>query len=148
MASILTQAADAVATELNTKLAGWGYASTTAVRKNTTKFVLEELADLRVTVLPIASAPIVLSRTQLEWTLTIDIDVRKRTADDQEAEDEIAELAEFVVAHFLNPRPETQFPCMTVGPAVTVPSEDLQDKALFAVAARFEFKAYSSGESA
>jgi hypothetical protein len=148
MASILTQAADAVCSELNTKLAGWGYATTQAVRKNKTTFVLEECEDLRVTVLPIACPVETAARGLLKWAPTVDVDVRKRTADDVATEDAMVELIESVAAHFLGEREPTDFKCISVEPSVVVPGEDLTDKGLFAVAVRLTLQAHSSGESA
>lgn len=153
MASILTLAADAVTTELNTKLTSWGYSTTTATRKNSTKFVLEELDTLAVTVLPIACPTKPAGRKTgtggllLEWNPTVDIDIRKRTNDDADAEDDMVELAEYIAAYFLNPR-TSSYQVLNVEPSVVIPSEELQDKGLFAVAVRLTLQAHSSGESA
>lgn len=147
MASILTLAAEAVKDELNAKLTSWGYGSTTATRKNTTKFVLEELDSLAVTVLPIVCPVETRSKTSLKWSPTVDIDIRKRTNDDTDAEDALVELSETIAAHFLQTFASSTLKVITAEPSVTVPSEELQDKGLFAMAVRLTLMAQSSGES-
>jgi hypothetical protein len=83
----------------------------------------------------------------LEWNPTVDIDIRKRTNDDTDAEDDMVELAEYIAAYFLNPR-TSSYQVLSVEPSVVIPSEELQDKGLFAVAVRLTLQAHSSGESA
>jgi len=148
MASILTKAADAVCSELNTKLAGWGYLTTQAERKNTTRFVLEECESLRVTVLPIACPVETAGRGLLKWTPTVDVDIRKRTADDMAAEDAMVELAESIAAYFKGePRESAVYKCLNAELSPVVPADELQDKGLFAVAVRLTLQAHSSGGS-
>lgn len=148
MAAILTQIADAVKDELNNKLAGWGHSGITATRKNTAKFTLETCSTLQVTVLPIVSPVVILDRNQLRWDCVVDVDIRKQTGDDTDTEDEMVELAEYIAAHFLQTYRSTNFKAMTAEPSVTVPSEQLQEAGLFAVAVRLTIKATSNGEAA
>lgn len=148
MSSILTAAAEAVKDELNSKLTSWGFSTVTATRKNSTKFVLEELDTLAVTVLPIVCPVETLARSQLKWSPTVDVDIRQRTNDDSDAEDDLVELSETIAAHFLQTFSSSTLKVMTVEPSVVVPSEELQDKGLFAVAVRLTLLAHSSGESA
>lgn len=148
MSSILTAAAEAVKDELNSKLTSWGFSTVTATRKNSTKFVLEELDSLAVTVLPIVCPVETLARSQLKWSPTVDVDIRQRTNDDSDAEDDLVELSETIAAHFLQTFSSSTLKVVAVEPSVVVPSEELQDKGLFAVAVRLTLLAHSSGESA
>jgi hypothetical protein len=148
MASILTLVADAVKDELNAQLVGWGFPGITATRKNTAKFTLETCATLQVTVLPIVAPVVILDRTKLRWDSVVDVDIRKLTSDtDTDEQDDMVELAESIASHFLQSFAHANFKIMTAEPSVTVPSEQMQEAGLFAVAVRLTLMATSSGET-
>jgi hypothetical protein len=148
MASILTKAADAVCSELNTKLAGWGYLTTQAERKNLARFALEESNTLRVTVVP-AEAPVETAARLglLRWSPNVDIILHKRIGNDQDAEDTLLEFAETVAAHFLGSFSNEYHKVMAVESGIVPSTKEMEDKGLFAVAVRLTLQAHSSGES-
>lgn len=148
MASILTLAADAVTTELNTKLTSWGYSTTTATRKNLAKFVLEESGTLQVSVVGTTAPVETASRTQLRWTPSVDVILHKRTADDTDAEDDMLEFAETVASHFLQSFANQYHKVMSVESGVTEPTKEMLELGLFAVTVRLILQSHSSGEAA
>jgi len=139
MASDLVTLADSVTTALNTLLGELSY-SVTAVRRNKPRYKLEELATLKATVSPISrTAEIGGKGGSLIMTKPrIDIDLRKHTGDDADAEDDLIELAEIIAERFLEGVAGLTG-CMEADSSAVFPTDEMIEKGVFAAAIALTF---------
>ena len=140
MASDLVTLADSVTTALNALLVELGY-SITATRANKPRYKLEELATLKATVSPIARPSKVDGKggELLSTQPRIDIDLRKHTGDDEEAEDDLIELAEIIAERFLQGVAGLTG-CMEADSSAVFPTDEMIEKGVFAAAIALTFE--------
>jgi len=102
MASDLVTLADSVTTALNALLDELGY-TVTATRSNKPRWKLAELSTLKVTVSPVSRPSRIDGKggTLVATQPRVDIEFKKHTGDDQDAEDDLIELAEVIAERFL-----------------------------------------------
>lgn len=100
MSSDLIQVANAVVTALNTQLSGWGYGSTTAVRRYAPTFDFKLLGDPKCTVLPNSTTTNRKTRGLNVYEHRIDVDLRQRSEGDDTVNDAMLALSEHVSDYF------------------------------------------------
>lgn len=139
MASDLVTLADDVTEALNALLTELGYENN-AERKNKPRYSLEELANLRVTVSPVSRPARIGGKGGLLSTQPrVDVDFRKRTDDDQDAEDNLIELAEIIAERFLGGI-DDMTRCIEADSSAVFPTEDMIEKGVFAAAIALTFE--------
>jgi len=109
--SVLVQIADAVAASINTAAADGVFPEPLeAVRAHRPSFDLEELAELRVSVVPRSTVITALARLQSQYECTVDVGIQQRVpagdgGDGRDARvDALLELAEAVGDHLRHKR--------------------------------------------
>ena len=104
--SVLVQIADAVAASINAAAAGGVFPEPLeAVRAHRPSFDLEELGELRVSVVPRSTVITALARLQSQYECTVDVGIQQRVpAGDDGRVDGLLELAESVGDHLRHKR--------------------------------------------
>lgn len=104
--SVLVQIADAVAASINTAAADGVFPEPLeAVRAHRPSFDLEELAKLRVSVVPRSTVITALARLQSQYECMVDVGIQQRVpAGDDARVDALLELAEAVGDHLRHKR--------------------------------------------
>jgi len=111
--SLVTDIADAVAAEINTAAPGTFSQAFTAVRKVVPAYELEELTDLKVTVVPKAVEISGSTRSASQYDITVDIGIQKKLPPGSDASDEQVETLGTLVdqlAEYLRRRPLSAAP--------------------------------------
>jgi len=106
--SLVTDIADAVAAEINAADPGTFDQTFAAQRKVVPAYELEELADLKVTVVPKALEVSGSTRSASQYDITVDIGIQKKLPPGSEASDEQVETLGTLVdqiAEYLRRRP-------------------------------------------
>lgn len=106
--SVLVQIADAVAASINAGAAGGVFSEPLeAVRSHRPSFDMQELADLRVSVVPRSTVITALARLQSQYECTVDVGIQQRVpaGDGGDARvDALLELAEAIGDHLRHKR--------------------------------------------
>ena len=104
--SVLVQIADAVAASINTAAADGVFPEPLeAVRAHRPSFDLEELDELRVSVVPRSTVITALARLQSQYECTVDVGIQQRVpAGDDARVDALLELAEAIGDHLRHKR--------------------------------------------
>ena len=104
--SVLVQIADAVAASINAAAADGVFPEPLeAVRAHRPSFDLEELGELRVSVVPRSTVITALARLQSQYECTVDVGIQQRVpAGDDGRVDGLLELAESVGDHLRHKR--------------------------------------------
>ena len=104
--SVLVQIADAVAASINAAAADGVFPEPLeAVRAHRPSFDLEELGELRVSVVPRSTVITALARLQSQYECTVDVGIQQRVpAGDDGRVDGLLELAEAVGDHLRHKR--------------------------------------------
>ncbi len=104
--SVLVQIADAVAASINAAAADGVFPEPLeAVRAHRPSFDLEELGELRVSVVPRSTVITALARLQSQYECTVDVGIQQRVpAGDDARVDALLELAEAVGDHLRHKR--------------------------------------------
>jgi hypothetical protein len=104
--SVLVQIADAVAASINAAAADGVFPEPIeAVRAHRPSFDLEELGELRVSVVPRSTVITALARLQSQYECTVDVGIQQRVpAGDDVRVDALLELAEVIGDHLRHKR--------------------------------------------
>lgn len=111
--SLVTDIADAVAAEINAAASGTFGQTFTAVRKVVPAYELDELTDLKVTVVPKAVEITRATRSDSQYEITVDIGIQKKLPSGSESSDEQVETLGTLVdqiAEYLCRRPLAEAP--------------------------------------
>lgn len=145
MAAELVEIADAVVSDLNDHLSGWGF-DEVATRRYAPSFKKEELSNPAFTVLINATTQAYKTRGLNTYSPNVIVDIRQSTDGDDTKNDAIMAVAERIADHFmgdgstLTAYTTAKADCVQAETSPAFQTEDLVSKQIFAAAVSLTFQ--------